>query len=125
MDYPFPGNVRELRNIVIRLTTKYAGQTIGSDALVSELDWEEPSDAEPAAPAQDFKTSLESARRYLQGRKGFNLDQVLRELERSYVEAALEITQGNLSQAARLLGIHRTTLYSRMQAYEQPAQDTE
>ena len=125
MDYPFPGNVRELRNIVIRLTTKYAGQAIGSDALISELDWEEPSAAEPAAPAQDFKTSLESARRYLQGRKGFNLDQVLRELERSYVEAALEITQGNLSQAARLLGIHRTTLYSRMQAYEQPAQDTE
>ena len=33
------------------------------------------------------------------------------------VEAALMITQGNLSQAAKLLGIHRTTLYSRMQNY--------
>jgi DNA-binding NtrC family response regulator len=124
MDYSFPGNVRELRNIVIRLTTKCAGKTIGPEALIGELDWEEPAAAEPAAPAQDFKTSLESARRYLQqGRKGFNLDQVLRELERSYVEAALEITQGNLSQAARLLGIHRTTLYSRMQAYEPAAEE--
>jgi DNA-binding NtrC family response regulator len=125
MEYPFPGNVRELRNIVIRLTTKYAGRKIGPAELISELDWEEPTASEALAPAQDFKTSLESARRYLQGRKGFNLDQVLRELERSYVEAALDITQGNLSQAARLLGIHRTTLYSRMQAYEQSTQDSE
>jgi DNA-binding NtrC family response regulator len=37
--------------------------------------------------------------------------------EKGYVEAALLITQGNLSQAAKLLGIHRTTLYSRMQNY--------
>jgi DNA-binding NtrC family response regulator len=27
------------------------------------------------------------------------------------------ITQGNLTQAAKMLGIHRTTLYSRMQSY--------
>jgi DNA-binding NtrC family response regulator len=38
--------------------------------------------------------------------------------EQSYVEAALHITHGNLSQASKLLGIHRTTLYSRMQNYE-------
>ena len=37
--------------------------------------------------------------------------------ERGYIEAALMITQGNLTQAAKLLGIHRTTLYSRMQNY--------
>jgi transcriptional regulator of acetoin/glycerol metabolism len=30
------------------------------------------------------------------------------------------ITQGNLTQAAKLLGIHRTTLYSRMQNYATP-----
>jgi transcriptional regulator of acetoin/glycerol metabolism len=33
------------------------------------------------------------------------------------VEAALALTNGNLSQAAKLLGVHRTTLYSRMQNY--------
>ena len=36
-----------------------------------------------------------------------------------HVEAALSITHGNLSQAARLLGIHRTTLYSRIQNYSE------
>jgi len=123
MDYTFPGNVRELRNIVIRLSTKYAGKAVSADQLLGELDWEEPASPQAASTGQDFKASVDTARRYLQSQKNFNLDNALRELERSYVEAALEITQGNLSQAARLLGIHRTTLYSRMQTYEQTGQE--
>jgi DNA-binding NtrC family response regulator len=35
-------------------------------------------------------------------------------MERSYIEAALRLTRGNVSQAAKLLGVNRTTLYSRM-----------
>ena len=34
--------------------------------------------------------------------------------ERGYIEAALRLTRGNVSQAAKLLGVNRTTLYSRM-----------
>jgi DNA-binding NtrC family response regulator len=118
MQYGFPGNVRELRNIVIRLSTKYPGETINSEQLLGELDWEDPLTA-PGQTAQftDFKVSMEAARKHLQSRKGFLLDEALRDLERSYVEAALDLTRGNLSQAAKLLGIHRTTLYSRMQNY--------
>jgi DNA-binding NtrC family response regulator len=118
MQYGFPGNVRELRNIVIRLSTKYPGQTINSEQLLGELDWEDPmSPQSEAGPVVDFSTSVEAARKHLQTKKGFLLDEALRDLERSYVEAALDITRGNLSQAAKLLGIHRTTLYSRMQNY--------
>ena len=47
---------------------------------------------------------------------GFSLDQALRAWERAYVDAALKLTHGNVSQAAKLLGINRTTLYSRMQS---------
>ncbi|MBI4196069.1 MAG: sigma-54-dependent Fis family transcriptional regulator [Betaproteobacteria bacterium] len=118
LDYSFPGNVRELRNIIIRLTTKHAGQKVTAAQLQSELDMESMEIDLPGLPAgQDFKALLDAARRQLQVQKNFNLDHILRQWERSYVEAALTITQGNLTQAARLLGIHRTTLYSRMQNY--------
>lgn len=59
------------------------------------------------------------AMRHLQTQANVNLDQVLRTWEKAYVDAALKITHGNLSQAAKLLGINRTTLYSRMQMQEQ------
>ena len=39
---------------------------------------------------------------------------MLQSLERGYIEAALRLTRGNVSQAAKLLGVNRTTLYSRM-----------
>jgi DNA-binding NtrC family response regulator len=118
IDYSFPGNVRELRNIVIRLTTKYSGQRVGADQLRAELDMESLDIELPGlASGQDFKSVLEAARRHLQQHKNFNLDNTIAQWERGYVEAALMITQGNLTQAAKLLGIHRTTLYSRMQGY--------
>jgi DNA-binding NtrC family response regulator len=118
LDYSFPGNVRELRNIVIRLTTKFAGQKVGAEQLQAELDMESLDIELPGlAAGQDFKAVLEAAKRHLQLHKNFSLDNTLSQWERGYVEAALMITQGNLTQAAKMLGIHRTTLYSRMQGY--------
>ena len=58
------------------------------------------------------------AKKHLQSQTNFSLDQTLKQWEQGYVEAALKITHGNLSQAAKLLGVNRTTLYSRMQAYQ-------
>jgi DNA-binding NtrC family response regulator len=106
--YPFPGNVRELRNIVIRLTTKYAGQRLSAAELEPEFDLTgQPGDA---APERDLAGE---AQRDLE-RGGFNLDETLKRWERAYVEVALKLTRGNMSQAAKLLGVNRTTLYSRM-----------
>ncbi len=123
LEYSYPGNVRELRNIVIRLTTKYAGQQVNTEQLQAELDMESMEIDLPGLPmGQDFKSVLEAAKKHLQVQKNFNLDLTLQQWEKGYVEAALLITQGNLSQAAKLLGIHRTTLYSRMQNYGTPAE---
>jgi DNA-binding NtrC family response regulator len=124
IEYAFPGNVRELRNIVIRLSAKYPGERVNSEQLLAELDPESLEAAMPAArePALDSRGSVEAARRHLQMERSFNLDETLQRWERSYVEAALALTNGNLSQAAKLLGIHRTTLYSRMQNYAPTAQ---
>jgi DNA-binding NtrC family response regulator len=117
LDYAFPGNVRELRNIVIRLATKYGGQRISRAELDPELDLEAPA---PGAPtlAADGPDLVEQALRHLEHARGFNLDDALKALERGYIEAALKLTRGNVSQAAKLLGVNRTTLYSRMGAPE-------
>jgi DNA-binding NtrC family response regulator len=123
LEYGFPGNVRELRNIVIRLTTKYVGQEVNPEQLQAELDTESMDIDLPGLPiAQDFNAVLEAARKRLQFEKNFDLDRTLQQWEKGFVEAALMITQGNLSQAAKLLGIQRTTLYSRMQNYGAPGE---
>ena len=111
---PFPGNVRELRNIVIRLTAKYAGQRVGAAELAAELDVEAPGGA-----GQAGSPLAEQALRQLERGGPFSLDDTLKAWERAYIDAALRITRGNVSQAAKLLGVNRTTLYSRMQAGEE------
>lgn len=118
MDYHFPGNVRELRNIVIRLTTKYPGQKIGIDLLEGELDTDIAPTVDMVMPG-DGKALYELARKHLQTMANFHLDITLKDWEKSYVDAALALTHGNLSKAAKILGINRTTLYSRMQNYGQ------
>ncbi len=56
---------------------------------------------------------------HLQTEANVSLDQVLKLWEKAYIDAAMKITHGNLSQAAKLLGVNRTTLYSRIQLQEQ------
>lgn len=115
--YPFPGNVRELRNVVIRLTTKHPGQRLSVSELEPELDLTQETGRTPSVQfglALDGQSVVEQAIRHLERDKQFNLDQMLGAWERGYIEAALRLARGNVSQAAKILGINRTTLYSRM-----------
>jgi len=115
--YRFPGNVRELRNIAIRLTTKLAGKEVGIDDLEGELDLGDESRAAgmPSAPALADRAELMGiAANDIQSRRDFDLDTTLRRWEEAYIEAAQQLAHGNMSQAARLLGVNRTTLYNRI-----------
>ena len=115
LDYPFPGNVRELRNVVIRLVTKFPGREIAARELEAELD---SGAALMSGAPLDGDSIDEAALKELSRRGVFNLDDKLEAWERAYISSAMKLANGNVSQAARLLGINRTTLYSRMAALE-------
>jgi DNA-binding NtrC family response regulator len=114
LDYAFPGNVRELRNIVIRLIAKYAGKVVKENELIAEFDLTEPETSGDSFNFNDEASLTAQAQRHLQRQANVSLDAVLKTWERAYIEAAMKMTHGNLSQAAKLLNVNRTTLYSRM-----------
>lgn len=114
LNYEFPGNVRELRNIVIRLLAKYAGKTVKENELIAEFDLAEPEISGGELNLNNEANLTKHAQRHLQRHFQVNLDDVLKTWERAYIEAAMNMTNGNLSKAAKLLNVNRTTLYSRM-----------
>lgn len=109
--YDYPGNVRELRNIVIRLGTKYHGQSVNREQLGAELETEL-----SATALADNATSVSDDTIRQQIQQGeFDLDALLTEIESRSIRIALEMNDNNVSKAAKALKINRTTLYSRVQ----------
>jgi len=107
--YTFPGNVRELRNIIIRLSAKYPGQTIKPEELQREM-----SGLQPINGASGSDDWLGSAMLDAD----FELDRMLKTVEKKAIDLALREHDGNVSKAAEMLGINRTTLYGRMDRIE-------
>jgi len=119
LEYDFPGNVRELRNIVIRLIAKYSGKTVKENELIAEFDLSEQASTADAFNFNDDASMTAQAQKHLQRQVNVSLDAVLKSWERAYIDAAMKMTHGNLSQAAKLLNVNRTTLYSRMNTQEE------
>ena len=95
--YPWPGNVRELRNVVESLLLMSGQDAVRPDELPEEILALAPGSAEPAAD-QGPTTSLE-------------------ESERLAIMRAVKRLHGNLAQAARALGVSRSTLYRKVERY--------
>jgi two-component system nitrogen regulation response regulator GlnG len=108
-DYTFPGNVRELRNIIIRLSAKYPGQTIKAEDLQMEMS---------GLLRNNSTAGSEGWLSEALHQSDFQLDQLLKLVEKKAIDLALREYAGNVSKAAELLGINRTTLYGRMDRLE-------
>jgi len=88
MSFPFPGNVRELENVLQAAIALASGELITEDDLRLHTDTLAP-------PAIDATVSLD-------------------ELERAHIERVLRSVDGNRTAAARVLGVDRSTLYRKM-----------
>ncbi len=103
-DHDWPGNVRELENVIHRAMLVTADREIAADDLPPTL-----GGTRGEASEDDGATAAVEA--VVTG------DETLEDLERRAIERALEQFGDNLSDAARRLGIGRSTLYRKIEQY--------
>ncbi|MFP4498413.1 MAG: sigma-54-dependent transcriptional regulator [Vulcanimicrobiota bacterium] len=87
--YPWPGNIRELENIVQRIVLMAEGDTIDVPDLPSHMRFAIPT--------------------------GFGVNKTLAEVETEHIKNVLSYVSGNKTEAARILGIARKTLRRKIQ----------
>ena len=90
--YSWPGNVRQLRNLIERIVLLEKGPTLGVEHLPQEI-----TEAVNEAPGVSSRSSLSLA-----------------EIEERHIKQVMRMTVGNKSRAARVLGISRPTLIEKL-----------
>lgn len=121
--YLWPGNVRELRNVIERVVVEAETEAIGARAFTEWIRERQQFVDQPPMTGPDVQTSnlpvalpwpgeaekltVSSFRQTAPGRK--------KELTETMIRSAYAAAAGNLSQAARRLGVHRATLYRHLQ----------
>ena len=94
LDYPWPGNVRELRNLMERLAYLTQGDTVDVDDLAFIL-----------SPDRDASSGISMEH---------SLTEATRQFQADYIRKHIESAGGNMSDAARRMGLHRSNLYRKM-----------
>ena len=121
--YGWPGNVRQLENVLKRAMVLCQGEWILEDQLLFEKGWEPSYAKAPESyPARPGKKSVENLVDALfdelsnEATGSAKLD-MISTLEKGLIVRALQKTRGNQVQAALLLGINRSTLRGKMERY--------
>ncbi len=114
--YRWPGNIRELENLIRRLTALYPQETIATPIVENELGPMSEIETGTNHEADSISGALEQhLSRYFDEFSGALpppglYQRVLREVEIPLISAALGATRGNQIKAAELLGLNRNTL---------------
>ena len=125
--YRWPGNIRELENLLRRLAALYSQEVIGIGIIDAELaDATPPGNLSEAPSGEGLAAAVE---RHLKGyfaahKGGFPAaglyDRVLHEVERPLIVLTLRATRGNQIRAAHLLGLNRNTLRKKIRELDIP-----
>ena len=130
--YRWPGNIRELENLIRRLAALYPQETISEALVEAELGLDAPLvSPRPAASSPSNGSIMSAARDQDDGTLSLSVEhhlatlfkeygdqlpppglyhRILREIEYPLISAALAATRGNQIKAAELLGLNRNTL---------------
>jgi Response regulator containing CheY-like receiver, AAA-type ATPase, and DNA-binding domains len=119
LEYNFPGNVRELENMIERMVILTDDEVISLDKLPYPI-------VEKLTKVKERKEDLIDERIFLSPNyqspeklftSDFNLNEYLKEMEVFYLKKALELSKGVKSKAAKLLGLNRTTFIEKLKRY--------
>ncbi|MBU0988522.1 MAG: sigma-54 dependent transcriptional regulator [Proteobacteria bacterium] len=114
--HPWPGNVRELANTVQKALIFNRGTPLSAQDIDLALHEKSPANGLENERARILSQII---RQELTTRTGKNLfDACMDRFARVVISEALNITGGNRSQAAKLLGLSRPTLHSKIEKYE-------
>lgn len=116
--YNWPGNVRELANLLERMGIMFPDERVGAEDLPQKFLRQEgldlnalqiPEQTESSAGAASMATGLPA--------EGLDLKEYLNDLETSLIRQALDRADGVVAEAARHLGMRRTTLVEKIRKY--------
>ena len=117
MDYNWPGNVRQLENVIKRAAILTRGETLG----IHRLDFmKEKSQLNDGSHGE--KSVEATARRWFRERDSFGGQQcfykdIMGTVERTFIIEALKVCDNNQVKASELLGMNRSTLRKKIQEY--------
>jgi DNA-binding NtrC family response regulator len=99
-NYPWPGNIRELKNLVQRLLIQRGDEEIGLEEIEREIVAQSPPD-EPLVKQDLLALPLREAREHF---------------ERAYLTQQLQLCSGKVGQLAKRVGMERTHLYRKLRS---------
>jgi DNA-binding NtrC family response regulator len=115
--YHWPGNVRQLQNVIERAVVLAQGSMITPRNLPHEVIHATPYDPATPAPEPVSDTGLLDSPMRMRNLMTESQSLNLAEREKAALMAALEQCNGNKKKAAELLGIHRPTLYTKLRKF--------
>lgn len=120
LNYDWPGNLREFRNVIRRASLLSSSGKINSNVLAWEIVGSSPTTAEPAATSSNSVTeeAEPAGNASSSGEPVFDLKNAASDAEYKTILHALKQVKFNKVKAAKLLNIDRKTLYNKLKNYE-------